>query len=164
MRYQVHRPEPNTDIDDTLSALTDLVRAGKVRYLGSSTFPAEDIVEAQWTAERRGRERFRVEQPPYSIFARGAEASVLPTCQRYGMAVISWSPLNGGFLSGRHRPDAETRGPARCRGGPPRRRHPRPHRRPRPTGDVDQPVGLQLGAARGPGRVATPPPLRRPLM
>jgi aryl-alcohol dehydrogenase-like predicted oxidoreductase len=106
--YQVHRPEPNTDIDDTLSALSDLVRAGKVRYLGSSTFPAEDIVEAQWTAERRGRERFRVEQPPYSIFARGVEASVLPTCQRYGMGVISWSPLNGGFLSGRHRPDAET--------------------------------------------------------
>jgi aryl-alcohol dehydrogenase-like predicted oxidoreductase len=106
--YQVHRPEPNTDIDDTLSALSDLVRAGKVRYLGSSTFPAEDIVEAQWTAERRGRERFRVEQPPYSIFARGGEASVLPACQRYGMGVISWSPLNGGFLSGRHRPDAET--------------------------------------------------------
>jgi aryl-alcohol dehydrogenase-like predicted oxidoreductase len=106
--YQVHRPEPNTDIDDTLSALSDLVRTGKVRYLGSSTFPAEDIVEAQWTAERRGRERFRVEQPPYSIFARGVEASVLPACQRYGMGVISWSPLNGGFLSGRHRADAET--------------------------------------------------------
>jgi aryl-alcohol dehydrogenase-like predicted oxidoreductase len=106
--YQVHRPEPDTDIDDTLSALSDLVRAGKVRYLGSSTFPAEAIVESQWTAERRGHERFRVEQPPYSIFARGIEASVLPTCQRYGMGVISWSPLNGGFLSGRHRPDAET--------------------------------------------------------
>jgi aryl-alcohol dehydrogenase-like predicted oxidoreductase len=101
--YQVHRPEPDTDIDDTLSALSDLVHAGKVRYLGSSTFPAEAIVEAQWTAERRGHERFRVEQPPYSIFVRGIEASVLPACQRHGMGVIPWSPLNGGFLTGRYR-------------------------------------------------------------
>jgi len=101
--YQVHRPEPGTDIDDTLSALSDLVHQGKVRYLGSSTFPAEAIVEAQWVAERRGHERFRVEQPPYSIFARGIEVSVLPTCERYGMGVIPWSPLNGGFLTGRYR-------------------------------------------------------------
>jgi len=104
--YQVHRPEPDTDVDDTLSALSDLVHAGKVRYLGSSTFPAEAIVEAQWAAERRGHERFRVEQPPYSIFVRTIEASVLPTCERYGMAVIPWSPLNGGFLTGRYRPGA----------------------------------------------------------
>ncbi len=102
--YQVHRPAPDTDVDDTLSALSDLVHAGKVRYLGSSTFPAEAIVEAQWTAERRGHERFRVEQPPYSIFVRGIEASVLPTCERYGLTVIPWSPLNGGFLTGRYRP------------------------------------------------------------
>ncbi|HEY8546999.1 MAG TPA: aldo/keto reductase [Acidimicrobiales bacterium] len=102
--YQVHRPEPDTDIDDTLAALSDLVRSGKVRYLGSSTFPAEAIVEAQWAAERRGHHRFRVEQPPYSIFVRGIERSVLPTCERYGMAVIPWSPLNGGFLTGRYRP------------------------------------------------------------
>jgi aryl-alcohol dehydrogenase-like predicted oxidoreductase len=102
--YQIHRPEPGTDIDDTLSALSDLVHQGKVRYLGSSTFPAEAIVEAQWVAERRGHERFRVEQPPYSIFVRGIEASVLPTCERYGMGVIPWSPLNGGFLTGRYRP------------------------------------------------------------
>lgn len=101
--YQVHRPEGGTDIDDTLSALSDLVHQGKVRYLGSSTFPAEAIVEAQWVAEKRGHERFRVEQPPYSIFARGIEASVLPTCERYGMGVIPWSPLNGGFLTGRYR-------------------------------------------------------------
>jgi aryl-alcohol dehydrogenase-like predicted oxidoreductase len=106
--YQVHRPEPDTDIDDTLSALSDLVHAGKVRYLGSSTFPAEAIVEAQWAAERRGHQRFRVEQPPYSIFVRSIEASVLPTCQRYGMGVIPWSPLNGGFLTGRYRLGAET--------------------------------------------------------
>jgi aryl-alcohol dehydrogenase-like predicted oxidoreductase len=105
--YQVHRPEGDTDVDDTLSALSDLVHAGKVRYLGSSTFPAEAIVEAQWVAERRGHERFRCEQPPYSIFVRSIEASVLPTAQRYGMAVIPWSPLNGGFLTGRYRPGAE---------------------------------------------------------
>ena len=101
--YQVHRPEPGTDIDETLGALSDLVHQGKVRYIGSSTFPPERIVEAQWTAERRGRERFVCEQPPYSIFARGVEAGVLPTCQRYGMGVIAWSPLNGGWLTGRYR-------------------------------------------------------------
>src|SRR5687768_2960299 len=106
--YQVHRPEPGTDIDDTLSALSDLVHQGKVRYLGSSTFPAEAIVEAQWVAEKRGHQRFRVEQPPYSIFARGIEASVLPTCEKYGMGVIPWSPLNGGFLTGRYRPGEDT--------------------------------------------------------
>jgi len=111
--YQVHRSDPDVDIDDTLSALTDLVRQGKVLYLGSSTFPAEAIVEAQWTAERRGHERFRVEQPPYSIFVRGIEASVLPTAQRYGMTVIPWSPLNGGMLTGRYRPgDAPATGRA----------------------------------------------------
>jgi aryl-alcohol dehydrogenase-like predicted oxidoreductase len=105
--YQVHRSDPDVDIDDTLSALTDLVRQGKVLYLGSSTFPAEAIVEAQWTAERRGHERFRVEQPPYSIFVRAIEASVLPTAQRYGMTVIPWSPLNGGMLTGRYRPGGD---------------------------------------------------------
>jgi aryl-alcohol dehydrogenase-like predicted oxidoreductase len=101
--YQIHRPEPDTDIDETLGALTDLVRAGKVRYIGSSTFPASAIVEAQWVAERRGRERFMCEQPPYSLLVRGIEADVLPTCQRYGMGVITWSPLAGGWLSGRWR-------------------------------------------------------------
>jgi aryl-alcohol dehydrogenase-like predicted oxidoreductase len=101
--YQIHRPEPETDVDETLGALTDLVRAGKVRYVGSSTFPGSQIVEAQWTAERRGRERFVCEQPPYSILVRGAENDVLPTCRRHGMGVIPWSPLAGGWLSGRYR-------------------------------------------------------------
>jgi aryl-alcohol dehydrogenase-like predicted oxidoreductase len=101
--YQVHRPEPGTDIDETLGALTDLVRAGKVRYIGSSTFPPSAIVEAQWVADRRGRERFVCEQPPYSMLVRGIEAEVLPTCQRYGMGVIPWSPLAGGWLSGGYR-------------------------------------------------------------
>jgi len=99
--YQIHRPASDTDIDETLGALTDLVRAGKIRYFGSSTFPAYEIVQAQWTAERRGRERFMCEQPPYSILARGIEADVLPVCQEYGMGVIPWSPLAGGWLSGR---------------------------------------------------------------
>jgi aryl-alcohol dehydrogenase-like predicted oxidoreductase len=101
--YQVHRPDPTVDIDETLAALTDLVHQGKVRYLGSSTFPASEIVEAQWVAERRNRERFVCEQPPYSILVRGIEADVLPTCQRHGMGVIPWSPLAGGWLSGKWR-------------------------------------------------------------
>jgi aryl-alcohol dehydrogenase-like predicted oxidoreductase len=101
--YQIHRPELDTDIDETLGALTDLVRAGKVRYIGSSTFPASQIVEAQWVAEKRGRERFVCEQPPYSMLVRAIEADVLPTCARYGMGVIPWSPLGGGWLSGRYR-------------------------------------------------------------
>ncbi|HEX7168178.1 MAG TPA: aldo/keto reductase [Acidimicrobiales bacterium] len=105
--YQVHRPDPATDIDETLSALSDLVHQGKVRAIGSSTFPAWQIVEAQWVAERRGRERFRCEQPPYSIFVRGIEADVLPVCERYGMGVIPWSPLAGGWLSGKYRKGME---------------------------------------------------------
>jgi aryl-alcohol dehydrogenase-like predicted oxidoreductase len=105
--YQIHRPDPATDIDETLSALSDLVHAGKVRAVGSSTFPAEQIVEAQWVAERRGHMRFRSEQPPYSILARGIEAAVLPTCARYGMGVITWSPLAGGWLTGKYRKEAD---------------------------------------------------------
>jgi aryl-alcohol dehydrogenase-like predicted oxidoreductase len=105
--YQVHRPDETADVDDTLGALSDLVHQGKVRYAGSSTFPAEYIVEAQWVAERRGRERFRCEQPPYSMLVREIERAVLPTCQRYGMGVIPWSPLAGGYLTGRYRKGAE---------------------------------------------------------
>ncbi|GAA1972353.1 aldo/keto reductase [Amycolatopsis minnesotensis] len=103
--YQVHRPDPATDIDETLGALSDLVRAGKVRAIGTSTFAAEEIVEAQWVAEARGRERFRSEQPAYSLLARGVEESVLPTCARYGMGVLTWGPLAGGLLTGRYRRD-----------------------------------------------------------
>jgi aryl-alcohol dehydrogenase-like predicted oxidoreductase len=99
--YQIHRPEPDTDIDETLGALTDLVRAGKIRYAGCSTFPAYQIVEAHWVAEQRSRERFVTEQPPYSILARGIESDVLPVCEKYGMGVLSWSPLAGGWLSGK---------------------------------------------------------------
>src|SRR5436305_4748282 len=105
--YQIHRPEPDTDVDDTLGALTDLLRAGKVRYIGSSTFQPSEVVEAQWVAEKRGRERFVCEQPPYSVLVRGVEAELLPVCQRYGMGVIPWSPLAGGWLSGRYRKGAD---------------------------------------------------------
>jgi aryl-alcohol dehydrogenase-like predicted oxidoreductase len=105
--YQVHRPDWTTDIDETLGALSDLIHQGKVRAIGSSTFSADLIVEAQWTAEQRGRERFRCEQPPYSIFVRSIERDVLPACQRYGMGAIVWSPLNGGWLSGKYRRDGD---------------------------------------------------------
>ncbi len=104
--YQVHRPDPATDVEETLSALTDLVRQGKVRYIGSSTFPASSIVEGQWTSRERRLERFVTEQPPYSVLVRGIEADVLPACARHGMAVMSYSPLAGGWLSGRWRKDS----------------------------------------------------------
>jgi aryl-alcohol dehydrogenase-like predicted oxidoreductase len=115
--YQMHRPDQHTDIDETLGALSDLVHQGKVRYIGSSTFSAEGIVEAQWAAERRNHERFMCEQPPYSIFVRGIERAVLPTCAKHGMGVIVWSPLNGGWLTGKYRRGEEvpkgSRGAAR---------------------------------------------------
>jgi aryl-alcohol dehydrogenase-like predicted oxidoreductase len=101
--YQIHRPDPSTDIEETLSALTDLVRQGKIRAFGSSTFRPEDIVEAYHVAQWRGLGRFRTEQPPYSILARWIESSVLPLAQKYGLGVLTWSPLASGFLSGRYR-------------------------------------------------------------
>jgi aryl-alcohol dehydrogenase-like predicted oxidoreductase len=105
--YQIHRPDPSCDIDETLGALSDLIHAGKIRYAGHSTFPAEQIVEAQWVARERGRERFVCEQPPYALLVRGIERDVLPTCQRHGLGVIVWGPLNAGWLSGRYRVGAE---------------------------------------------------------
>jgi aryl-alcohol dehydrogenase-like predicted oxidoreductase len=105
--YQVHRWDPWTDHEETLGALSDLVTQGKVRYIGSSTYPASEIVNAQWVARERRLQRFVCEQPPYSILARGIEADVLPTCSAAGMGVIPWSPLAGGWLSGRWRKGAE---------------------------------------------------------
>jgi aryl-alcohol dehydrogenase-like predicted oxidoreductase len=101
--YQAHRPDPSTDIEETLSALTDLVRSGKVRAIGTSSFPASDIVEAQVVSERRGLERFRTEQPTYSILNRSIEREILPVAQRYGMGTLVYSPLAGGMLTGRIR-------------------------------------------------------------
>ncbi|MFE0591260.1 aldo/keto reductase [Micromonospora echinospora] len=110
--YQMQRYDPAVDLDETLGALTDLVRAGKVRYLGHSTFPASAIVEAQYVARDRGRERFVVEQPPYSILTRAVENEILPQTQRYGMGVVPYSPLAGGWLSGRYHRDTDNIGPA----------------------------------------------------
>ena len=109
--YQIHRPEADTDVEETLGALTDLQRQGKIRYFGSSTYPGWQIVEAQWTAERRGLSRFRTEQPPYSIFVRHIELDVLPVAERYGMGVLVWSPLCRGWLTGRYRRGAFDRSP-----------------------------------------------------
>jgi aryl-alcohol dehydrogenase-like predicted oxidoreductase len=102
--YLMHRYDPATDLDETLSVLSDLMRSGKVRAIGSSLYSAEQIVEAQWTADRRGHERFRSEQPPYSILLRGIESAVLPTAQRYGLGVLTFGPLSSGWLSGRDNP------------------------------------------------------------
>ena len=120
--YQVHRPRPEIDIDETLGALSDLVHQGKIRYIGTSTFLASQIVEAQWVAERRHRERPVTEQPPYSILARAVERDVLPTAQKYGLGVLPWSPLAGGWLSGRYR-----RGRARPRSSSRQQRQPARH-------------------------------------
>jgi aryl-alcohol dehydrogenase-like predicted oxidoreductase len=110
--YQMHRPDPATDLDETIGALTDLQRAGKIRSFGHSTFPASLIAEAQWTSRERGLARFTTEQPPYSILTREIEQDVLPTCARYGLGVLSWGPLGGGWLSGRWRKGGEPIRPA----------------------------------------------------
>jgi aryl-alcohol dehydrogenase-like predicted oxidoreductase len=109
--YQVGVPDRNTDIDETLGALSDLVHAGKIRSFGASKVPASEIVEAQWTADRRGHERFRTEQPPYSMLTRAIEYDVLPTCLRHGMGVLAYSPLAGGWLTGRYRKGQQISGP-----------------------------------------------------
>jgi len=118
--YQLGAPDPNTDIDETLGALTDLVQAGKIRSFGASKVPASQIVEAQWTADRRGHGRFRTEQPPYSMLTRAIEYDLLPTCLRHGMGVLAYSPLAEGWLSGRYRKGQRVGGP----GSPARARNP----------------------------------------
>jgi aryl-alcohol dehydrogenase-like predicted oxidoreductase len=113
--YQVHRPDPDVDVEETLGALTDLVRQGKVRYIGSSTYTGSQIVDAQWAAERRNLERFVTEQPSYSILAREVEKDVLPTLQRHGMGALTYSPLAAGWLSGSWTKDSAPTSPARKR-------------------------------------------------
>ena len=113
--YQVHRPDPAVDVEETLGALTDLVTQGKIRYIGSSSYSAGEIVEAQWTARERGLQRFRTEQPPYSLLVRGIEMDVLPTAQRHGMGILTYSPLSGGWLSGSWTADSSPTSPARQR-------------------------------------------------
>jgi aryl-alcohol dehydrogenase-like predicted oxidoreductase len=113
--YQVHRPDPAVDVEETLGALTDLVTQGKVRYIGSSSYSGSQIVEAQWTARERGLQRFRTEQPPYSLLVRGIELDVLPAAQRHGMGILTYSPLSGGWLSGSWSADSSPTSPARQR-------------------------------------------------
>ncbi|MGZ4179473.1 MAG: aldo/keto reductase [Solirubrobacteraceae bacterium] len=113
--YQMHRPDQDTDIDETLGALTDLVQQGKIRYIGSSSFSAGEIVEAQWAARERRLERFRTEQPPYSLLVRGIELDVLPTARRHDMGILTYSPLAGGWLSGSWSADSSPTSPARQR-------------------------------------------------
>ncbi|AIQ12260.1 aldo/keto reductase [Paenibacillus durus] len=100
--YQLHRPDPQTDIEETLGVLTDLVQEGKIRYIGSSTFQAWQIAEAQGVSERRNLARFASEQPPYSILNRSIELDVLEVARKYGMGVLVWSPLSGGLLTGKY--------------------------------------------------------------
>ena len=113
--YQVHRPDPAVDVEETLGALTDLVAQGKVRYIGSSSYSGSQIVEAQWTARERNLQRFRTEQPPYSLLTRSIELDVLPTAQRHGMGILTYSPLAGGWLSGSWSADSSPTSPARKR-------------------------------------------------
>jgi aryl-alcohol dehydrogenase-like predicted oxidoreductase len=113
--YQVHGPDPDTDVEETLSALTDLVQEGKVRYIGSSSFNAGEIVEAHWIARERNLQRYRTEQPPYSLLVRGIELDVLPTARRHGMGILTYSPLSGGWLSGNWSADSSPTSPARQR-------------------------------------------------
>lgn len=100
--YQIHHLDPATDIEETLSALTDLIASGKVRAIGSSSFPASDITEAQWVSEKRGLARLRSEQPSYSILARGIEREILPVAGKYGLGILTWSPLSWGLLTGKY--------------------------------------------------------------
>ena len=147
--YQVHRPRPDVDVDETLGALTDLVRQGKIRYLGTSTFLPSQIVEAQWVAERRQRERPVSEQPPYSILAREVERDVLPTAQKYGLGVLPWSPLAGGWLSGRHRRGQQPQASSRLQRQPARHDPHRPENAAKlevvhQLGDLADQAGLSL--------------------
>ncbi len=120
--YQIHRPDPGTDIEETLSALSELIHSGKVRAIGTSTMPASDIIEAQWVAERRGLARFHTEQPPYSLLNRGIEREVLPVAQRYGVGTLVWGPFGQGLAHGtRPQGPAERTAPRRLLQAPQRR-------------------------------------------
>lgn len=101
--YQIHRPQPGIPIDETLRALDDLIRAGKVLYIGSSTYAAWQLIESLWVAKELGLNRFVCEQPPYNLLDRRIERELIPFCQTYGFGVIPWSPLAGGLLTGKYR-------------------------------------------------------------
>src|SRR3954464_10217579 len=153
--YQVHRWDPWTDHEETLGALSDLVAQGKVRAIGSSTFPAAQIVKAQWIARDRGHQRYVCEQPPYSMLIRAVEADVLPTCRDYGMGVIPWSPLAGGWLSGRWRKGADDL-TSRRGGGRPPGAAPAPPPHPPPHHAGDPPPATRPGPRRPPPSGSSP--------
>lgn len=117
--YQLHRPDPKTPIEETVAAFDELVQAGKIRFAGSSVFPAELIVQAQWAAEKLGAAPFVSEQAPYSIFVRGIERAVLPVCRQYGIGTLVWSPLNGGWLTGKYQRGKPVPGDSRAASGNP---------------------------------------------
>ena len=142
--YQVHHPEPGTDIEETLAALTDLMRAGKVRAIGHSNLPAAEIVEAQWASERRRLARFRTEQPPYSILNRGIERDVLPVCERYGLGTLVWSPLGSGLLTGRYRKGGEQPSSGRMHWVPKHMTDPRNHDAVEQLVPIAEQAGLSL--------------------
>lgn len=103
--YQIHRPQPGIPIDETLRALDDLIRSGKVRYIGTSTFAAWQLVESLWVSKDLGLNRFVCEQPPYNLLDRRIERELIPAAQTFGLALIPWSPLAGGLLTGKYRRD-----------------------------------------------------------
>jgi aryl-alcohol dehydrogenase-like predicted oxidoreductase len=111
--YQIHRPQPGVPIDETLRALDDLIRAGKVRYIGTSTFPAWSVMESLWVSKELGLNRFVSEQPPYHLLDRGIERELIPLAQTYGLAILPWSPLARGFLTGRYKRGEEIPGDSR---------------------------------------------------
>lgn len=115
--YQIHRPQPSVPIDETLRALDDLIRSGKVRYIGTSNFAAYQLMESLWESERLGLNRFVCEQPPFNLLDRRIERELLPFCAKYGFAVIPWSPLAGGVLTGKYRRDANAPENARYKDG-----------------------------------------------
>lgn len=117
--YQLHRPDPKTPIEETVAAFDELAQAGKIRFAGSSVFPAELIVQSQWAAEKLGAAPFVSEQAPYSIFVRGIERAVLPVCRQYGIGTLVWSPLNGGWLTGKYRRGKPVPGGSRAASGNP---------------------------------------------
>src|SRR5579859_5479382 len=112
--YQIHRPESQTPIDETLRALDDLIRAGKVRYIGTSTFPAWQVLESLWVSQELGLNRFVSEQPPYHLLDRSIERELVPLAQTYGLAILPWSPLARGFLSGKYKQGEDIPGDSRA--------------------------------------------------
>ncbi|MCO1598284.1 aldo/keto reductase [Micromonospora sp. RHAY321] len=115
--YQVHEPDPGTPIDETLAALDDLVRDGKVRYLGNSNFTGWQIADADWVASSNGRARFISAQNHYNLLQRSVETEVIPACERFGLGMLPFFPLANGLLTGKYRRGAQPPAGSRLSGG-----------------------------------------------